>query len=82
MSKKKGKLGNILSKQEFCLIFFFLSLFLFNWPFLNKMDTHPGKMFIYLFWVWGIIILVLFFTSRTSSGDDSKKEQISKKGER
>jgi len=89
MVKLKAKITNstknlrsLLSKRESCIVLFFLSLFLFNWPFLSTPDQAPEKMFIYLFLVWGLIIFVLFLISKMCALKDSCQDQTDKKKEK
>ena len=52
-------------KPAFSVFLFIACFVLFGWPLLSLVDSHPASMFIYLFVTWGIVIIVLFFMSRS-----------------
>ena len=60
------RMKGLFRQTEFHLLLFCLSAFLFVWPFLTRPDMwSPAVMFVYLFLVWGIIIVILFLFSRS-----------------
>jgi len=75
------KIIKILQKREFSVVLFFLSFFLFFWPFLSMPDEDPGEMFTYFFIAWGIVILLLWLNNRSVIEDVSSEDsQESKNG--
>jgi len=61
----KKKLINLLAKTGFSVLLFCLGLLLFNWPLSSIANTNIELFFIYLFLIWSIIILILFFISKS-----------------
>ncbi len=52
---------NLASLEMFLFLFFFA---LFGWPIITIVDrTHDSSIFIYLFLVWGIVILLIALIS-------------------
>ncbi len=68
----------VLGQPEFHGVLFVLSLILFSYPLLvMSNEAHPRIVYLSLFLPWGIIILLLFFTTRsyaTISPLDNKDE--------
>jgi hypothetical protein len=68
---KQGK--GLLRKPAFRVFLFLVCFVLFGWPLMSVVGSQPAGMFIYLFAVWGIVIILLFFMSRsydrTADGD-------------
>jgi hypothetical protein len=61
----KKKLINLLTKTGFSVLLFCLGLLLFNWPLTSVVNTNIELFFTFLFLVWSIIILILFFISKS-----------------
>lgn len=60
------KLKFLLRQPEFHGLLFVLSLILFSYPLLVMSNaSHPKTIYLSLFLPWGIIILLLFLTSRS-----------------
>jgi hypothetical protein len=78
----KKKLINLLAKTGFSVLLFSLSLLLFNWPLISVVNTNIELFFIFLFLVWSIIILILFFisksldTSASQNNPDTKNTNV------
>lgn len=73
---KKGqtmeKLIHLLKKPEFHALLYGLSLLLFNWPMLTIFENTRSALFYYLFWTWGVFIVVLFFVARSLLNKNGK----------
>jgi hypothetical protein len=62
------RLHALLGQVEFQVLLFFLSIVLFGWPLISTSDAARLKfIFIYLFLSWSVVILLLFFVSRSQS---------------
>ena len=64
----------VLRQPEFHGVLFVLCLILFSYPLLvMSNEGHPRIVYLSLFLPWGIIILLLFFTTKsyTVSGSDN-----------
>jgi hypothetical protein len=60
------ELKKMLRKTEFHIFLVCLFSLLFSWPFIAIPEKKgPGSMFIYLLLVWGAMIILLFFISRS-----------------
>ncbi len=57
-------------EKERWIFIFFLSVVLFNWPFLSIFEESPYR---YLFVVWAIVIGVVFFLTTTPKTDDEER---------
>jgi cbb3-type cytochrome oxidase subunit 3 len=64
-------LRQLFQKKEFHLFLFFISIILFNWPFLNIVtDSQSSLFFVYIFFVWSIIIFLTCFIAYSFKPDD------------
>jgi hypothetical protein len=69
------RLKALLCQQEFHVLFFCLAFVLFSWPVVSFSDiARLRTMFIYLFVVWGLIVLLLFLVSRSIETHDESRE--------
>jgi len=60
------RLKTLFRQTEFHGLLFFCSLLLLSWPVVSFSDVNRLKtMFVYLFLVWGVIVLLLFLVSRS-----------------
>lgn len=56
----------LFQKKEFHLFLFFVSMVLFNWPFLNIVAERQSYLFfIYIFSVWAVIIFLSCLIARS-----------------
>lgn len=70
-----GRFKALFRQQEFQVLLFCLSLFLFGWPVVSFSDMDRLQtMFIYLFAVWGLIVFLLFLVSRSIQAPDASQE--------
>ena len=68
---------HLITKPGFYIFLFCFSVILLTWPLLSAIaDTSHEALFVYLFSVWGVIILILFL-ARTS---DNEPPSLDKKG--
>jgi hypothetical protein len=66
---------NLLKQTEFHVFLFCLSLILFGWPVVNFSDLERLEIrFVYLFLVWGVIILLLYFVGESLGEQASSPE--------
>ncbi|KJS03764.1 MAG: hypothetical protein VR65_00140 [Desulfobulbaceae bacterium BRH_c16a] len=69
-------LRELLDHPEFMVILFLFCTALFGWPFISIAGlSSPESMFIYLFFVWGAVIVLLFFISRSHDSTPSDKDR-------
>lgn len=55
-------LRKLLNHPEFTAVLFLFCTALFGWPFISITGpSSPGSMFVYLFFVWGAVIIILYF---------------------
>jgi len=58
-------LRKLLRHPEFSVVLLLFSTALFGWPFISIAGpSSPATMFVYLFIVWGAVIVLLFFLAR------------------
>lgn len=58
-------LRKLLRHPEFSAVLLLLCTALFGWPFISIAGpSSPAAMFVYLFIVWGAVIVLLFFLAR------------------
>ncbi len=66
---------NLLRQTEFHFFLFCLSLILFGWPVVSFSDLQRLEIgFVYLFLVWGVIILLLYLVSGSLDEPASSQE--------
>jgi hypothetical protein len=65
---------NLFRKPAFSVLVFIVCLVLFSWPLLSIVGSNPKNMFLYLFFVWGVVILLLFFMNRSYRSSDTEEE--------
>lgn len=74
------RLKKMLRQKEFHIFVVCLFSILFSWPFIAIPEKKgPTGIFIYLLLVWGIMIVLLFFMSR-SFGKKTKGEDGTRRG--
>lgn len=66
---------SLFRKPAFSVFLFIACFVLFGWPVLSLVDGQPARMFVYLFVTWGILIIVLFFISRSYGSPASGVEK-------
>ncbi len=60
------RLRNLFRQREFHMLLFCLAMVLVSWPLVSFSDVDRLKaMYVYLFLVWGLIIMLLFAVSRS-----------------
>jgi len=70
----------LFQKKEFHLFLFFVSMVLFNWPFLNiAAETQSYLFFVYIFSVWAIIILLSCLIARSHTFTTSDNDRADHK---
>jgi len=58
-------LRKLLNHPEFNVVLFLLCTALFGWPFISITGpSSPESMFVYLFGVWGTVIILLYCIAR------------------
>lgn len=63
-----GRLHCLLGQAEFQVVLFFLCIVLFGWPLVPlSNEDRPEVVFIYLFSCWSVVIVLLFFVSRSQT---------------
>jgi len=72
------RLRALLGQAEFQVVLFFLCIVLFGWPLISPSNGERVEViFLYLFLSWSVVILLLFFVSRSQSiparSEDSEK---------
>jgi hypothetical protein len=80
----KHNFFNRLSLKESWVIFFVLGVIMLNYPFLhifNKitMIMNIPLLFFYIFYGWGISILVIFLFTRSIKPDNGRQNSSSEK---
>lgn len=69
-------LRKLLDHPEFMVILFLFCTALFGWPFISIAGpSSPETMFVYLFFVWGAVIVLLCFISRSHDNTPSDKDR-------
>lgn len=69
-------LRKLLKHPEFSAILLLFCTALFGWPFISIADpSSPAAMFVYLFIVWGAVIVLLFFLARAHGGPQHLDDQ-------
>lgn len=57
-------LRKLLNHRECIAVLFLFCTALFGWPFISITGpSSPETMFVYLFFVWGAVIVMLYFVS-------------------
>jgi hypothetical protein len=71
----------LLGQKDFHVLLFHICLVLFGWPVVSfhTLDRLQA-MFIYLFLVWGSVILLLFLVSRSVGESDPSQEPPGSEG--
>lgn len=72
----------LFKKPAFSIFLLLLCLVLFNWPLLSIVGSNPKTMFLYLFSVWGLVILLLFFINRSYQSPASEEEHPPDNGDK
>lgn len=71
-----NKFRKFLNHSEGIALLFFFCTALFGWPFISITGpSSPESMFVYLFLVWGAVILMLYWISRSCGKQSSNREQ-------
>ncbi len=73
------KLRELFRLPEFGLLFFFLTMAVFSWPFFAGYSVI--SMFVYIFIAWGAIIVLLFFISGNYAKRPSDDEDLNGKND-
>ena len=65
-------LRKLLNHRECIGLLFLFCTALFGWPFISITGpSSPETMFVYLFFVWGAVIVMLYFISRQTGPETS-----------
>lgn len=73
----------LLNQPEFHAILFVLGLILFSYPLLiMSKEGHPTSVYLSLFLPWGVMILLLFLTTRSYGVAESDLNQDDEDGGR
>ena len=74
------RLKNLLKKPEANILLFVLAFLLLGWPFLTPFGQGYGEaIFVYLFFIWGIIIFGLYLINRSLRDEDPQKDEAAEK---
>ncbi len=72
----------LLRQPEFHALLFILGLILFSYPLLIMTnESHPASVYLSLFLPWGLMILLLFLTTRSYIPSHSERNNDDDNGE-